>query len=87
MFFLIYLSKLLYYIVYISLILVEYCYCIMEKGLKEARALGAGAKLVRFSKVTRAIRIISVTRVVRIQEYLEHIGDRLHGGSSLPLGV
>lgn len=42
-----------------------------------------GAKLVRFSKVTRAIRIISVTRVIRIQEYLEHIGDRLHGGTSL----
>ncbi|CAL1133029.1 unnamed protein product [Cladocopium goreaui] len=42
-----------------------------------------GAKLVRFSKVTRAIRILSVTRVIRIQEYLEHVGDRLHGGSSL----
>ncbi|CAJ1431526.1 unnamed protein product [Effrenium voratum] len=42
-----------------------------------------GAKLVRFSKATRVVRIISVTRVVRILEYLEHIGDRLHGGSSL----
>eukprot|EP00435_Cladocopium_sp_Y103_P013437 s3454_g3.t1 len=46
-----------------------------------------GAKLVRFSKVTRAIRILSVTRVIRIQEYLEHVGDRLHGGSSLMLGL
>ncbi|CAE7580441.1 Kcnh2 [Symbiodinium pilosum] len=41
-----------------------------------------GAKLVRFSKATRAVRIVSVTRVVRIQVYLEHLGDRLHGGSS-----
>ncbi|CAE7349979.1 Kcnh2, partial [Symbiodinium sp. KB8] len=41
-----------------------------------------GAKLVRFSKATRVVRIVSVTRVVRIQVYLEHLGDRLHGGSS-----
>ncbi|CAE7029565.1 Kcnh2 [Symbiodinium natans] len=41
-----------------------------------------GAKLVRFSKATRVVRIVSVTCLFRIFLFWRHLGDRLHGGSS-----